>query len=139
MYEQKLHTMALVWGPHRNNPRLLSVLFCLGVETGKDSALATHKRKASQDGVGHFIAILKSLKSSASPQQKELIKKLLLLLHFSPTGSSILAQDLSEHSTIHFEHCGLSAEWQGGHWALRTVPLTCHQQYINRRGLGTVL
>lgn len=55
MYREKLHTMALVWGPHRNNPRLLSVLFCLGAETGKDSALAS-KRKASQDGAGHFAS-----------------------------------------------------------------------------------
>lgn len=71
MYREKLHTMALVWGPHRNNPRLLSVLFCLGAETGKDSALATRKRKASQDGAGHFATILKSLKSSASHLNKK--------------------------------------------------------------------
>lgn len=59
MYREKLHTMALVWGPHRNNPRLLSVLFCLGAETGKVSAFANPQEK-SQSGVGHFAAILKS-------------------------------------------------------------------------------
>lgn len=50
MYKEKLHTMALVGGcPTQEHPRLLSVLFCLGAETGKDLAFATPKRKASQD------------------------------------------------------------------------------------------
>lgn len=56
MYEEKLHTMALVCVcggggcPTQEHPRLLSVLFCLGAETEKDLAFATPKRKGSQDG-----------------------------------------------------------------------------------------
>lgn len=50
-------------GATQNNPRLLSVLFCLGAETGKDSAFATPKRKASQNGA----TLLPSQKNKITP------------------------------------------------------------------------